>query len=327
MSSKNGLLFIYTETPLHVGCGEGLGAIDLPLQRERMSSLPVVPGSGIKGALREVFRRSKDPNEIDLFGPPPPEKNADSTSASTTRTGSSAPEHAGALTITDAKLLLLPIRTVYGGWAWATSPMILERLAREHHIAGRGEASWAKSLTDLARKLSPSPEGNPKALVFKKTPAIAPENHLILEDTLYDPIEDTAFTAPLLKFFEQAFPTCTTYDPLKTRLADQLVVLDDTELKHWAKYGTEIVTRVRIDNDTGTVADGALWTEESLPAESLLWATTIVHNSRRPKPSTTCDALMDALTKKLKENSRIFLGGDRTIGRGLCGINLLLGGQ
>jgi len=315
---KKGLLFLYVETPLHVGCGEGLGAIDLPLQRERMSDLPVVPGSGLKGALREAFRNSD--TEIDLFGPRPPDPKQSAASRE-------PPDHAGALSVTDAKLLLLPIRTVYGGWAWATSPMILERLAREHVVAGRGDPTWAAQLMAAARTLVDKIDNDAQALVFKNNPTIAPNHKLILEDTLY-----TAKAAPeapanaLCELLRSALPPCRTYQPIRDRIADQLVLLSDTELKFWAKHGTEITTRVRINENTGTVADGALWTEESLPAESLLWSVALISDSRKPNNNSNGATLMQHFANTLEAKSRIFLGGDRTIGRGLCGVNLIQGG-
>ena len=308
---ESALLFIYTETPLHVGSGAGLGAIDLPIQRERMSDLPVAPGSGLKGALREGFPRNDE--AIDLFGPEPPKKGTETRE----------PDHAGALVLTDARLLLFPIRTVYGGWAWATCPMILERLARDLEIAGWTRPTWADLTPD---------RDSTSALIFADKPPIAPDGkNLLLEDTLYSASRAPAPAGDaLVDFFRQALPSATSYDPTKTRLPAQLVLLTDEELKHWARRGTEVTTRVRIDDDTGAVAQGALWTEEALPAESLLWSLVQISGSRKkdrpdaPKADAPkADALYRALSKHLSERPRTFLGGDRTIGRGLCGLHLV----
>lgn len=310
--NETALLFLYTETPLHIGSGAGLGAIDLPIQRERMSNLPVAPGSGIKGALREAFRgtfrgREHDPT-IDLFGPEPPKKGADTE-----------PEHAGALALTDARLLLFPIRTVYGGWAWATCPMILERLARDLEITGKASPTWAG--------LRPN-TGDTDVLLFADKPAIAPDNtNLILEDTLYNAARaDEPAGKDLVEFLAAALPGAASYAPTRNRLAGQLVLLNDGELKHWAERGTEVTTRVRIDDNTGTVARGALWTEEALPAESLLWSLAHCSDSRKPRNGAEpirAAQLLTSLQNNLRP--RAFFGGDRTIGRGLCGLNLVTG--
>ena len=314
-STESALLFVYTETPLHVGCGEGLGSIDLPIQRERITGLPIAPGSGIKGALREVFRGHGDnDDEFALFGPAPPTKGANQ-----------APTHAGALSLTDARLLLLPIRTIYGGWAWATCPMILERLARDLEIAGHARPRWA-DLEALKSLNDPQVQNkNPQALTFDDAPSIAPDrNNLLLEDTLYS-VQRAApkdIAEELVRVLQEALPRQESYKPLKRRLAQQLVVLSDAELKHWAKHGTEVITRVRIDDESGTVVNGALWNEEALPSESLLWSLALVSPSRKPGEDRKAKELLGSLKEHL--HTRIFLGGDRTIGRGLCGLNLRL---
>ncbi len=321
------LLFFYTETPLHAGSGAGLGAIDLPLQRERMSDLPQVQGSGIKGALRELFRAPGQERseqrvlEEALFGPRPPDplKERSATNkdgASRSDPDPQAQEHAGALAVTDARLLLMPVRTAHGGWAWITSPLILQRLARDMTpVGGKQDApTWASLTTDSGT-----------ALVSTKDVVIASKDSLIIEDAQYE-IKPSAGVEALAKDLAACLPSAEVYAPIRTRLAGQLVVLSDEEMCYWAKHGTEVVTRVRIDDETGTVSDGALWTEEALPSESLLWSVVMMSNSRQrvgkgadPLRAAVLDAM---LSDELEQRARIFLGGDRTVGRGLVSVKL-----
>jgi CRISPR type III-B/RAMP module RAMP protein Cmr4 len=46
------MLYVYAETPLHAGSGRGLGGVDLPIQRERVTGYPIVQASSLKGKLR-----------------------------------------------------------------------------------------------------------------------------------------------------------------------------------------------------------------------------------------------------------------------------------
>jgi len=39
-------------TPLHIGAGQGLGHVDLPIVREAHTNFPYIPGTSLKGALR-----------------------------------------------------------------------------------------------------------------------------------------------------------------------------------------------------------------------------------------------------------------------------------
>ncbi len=98
------LYTLHALTPLHAGTGQGVGDIDLPVTRERATGLPFVPGSSVRGVLRDALGGRED--QAAVFGPDPRH----------------ASEFAGALSVTDARLLLFPVRSVAGTWAWATSP-------------------------------------------------------------------------------------------------------------------------------------------------------------------------------------------------------------
>lgn len=85
--------------------------------------MPTGPGSSLKGSLREVAGltlslKGGGPDKDllkKLFGP-------DTANAS---------EHAGSLIVGDANLLLLPVRSVAGTFAWVTSPYLLHRFFRD----------------------------------------------------------------------------------------------------------------------------------------------------------------------------------------------------
>lgn len=319
MRELSSLVFLYAETPLHAGSGAALGAVDLPVQRERMSNLPMVQGSGIKGALRAELngRKTEGWPQLDkaLFGREPPQKGR--------KEDENAEDKAGALSLLDARLLLLPVRTVWGGFAWVTSPMILQRFARDLEVAGLGVPAWQALQTD-----------DEKARVGTKS-TVAKGTSFIIEDLEYEAVADPMVDTLAAWLAENAVPKTPGYKPFADRLALQLAVVGDAEMKLLSERGTEVVTRVRIDNETGTVANGALWTEESLPAETLLWSLAFFAEERparasKDKPDTS-PALLDAtaLRKRVGEEAaamtRIRIGGDRTIGRGVVGLRLVEG--
>jgi len=51
-----------TRSGLHCGIGQGLSDIDLPTAKESVSGYPLVPGSSLKGVLRDRFE-SDDANK------------------------------------------------------------------------------------------------------------------------------------------------------------------------------------------------------------------------------------------------------------------------
>src|SRR5271157_5700625 len=50
------ILGLHAQTSLHPGSGTALGVIDLPVQRERHTLWPTIPGSALKGILRDAVR-------------------------------------------------------------------------------------------------------------------------------------------------------------------------------------------------------------------------------------------------------------------------------
>jgi CRISPR-associated protein Cmr4 len=306
------LLFLYAETPLHAGSGSALGAVDLPIQRERMSGLPMVQGSGVKGALRaELKPLLAELVHKALFGREAPSGEGSDQDD----------DKAGAIAVLDARLLLFPMRTVWGGFAWVTSPMVLERLARDLELTG-------ESVGETLAKLRPA---NSNTCLVAPASTIAKGNKVFLEDFEYDAKESEALKPLATWLGIHALPALACYDPFRTRLPTQLAVVADDELQFLASHATEVVTRIRIDEKTGTVADRALWTEEALPAESLLWSVVFVSDERPERakpgqqgksPTMDKDELHGELSDALRERPRIRLGGDRSVGRGIVGASL-----
>lgn len=306
------LASFYTLTPLHAGAGAGLGAIDLPLQRERMSGLPQLQGSGIKGAWREQarlqwFNDQDKPTLQALFGSEPP------------KTGDSAEAlQAGALSITDARLLLFPVRSARGGFAWLTCPLVLERLSRDLtllELAYPPENEGLRALLELQ---------DDRALVGKESRVVAGDR-VILEDLDYTATPSAVVDGLAAWLVNNALPEGLQVE----RLARQLVILSDAEFQQMTELRTEVVTRIRISPETHTVEQGALWTEEQLPAESLLYsAVRISKEWRAPKQEKTADSrsrdtlVQDFLTLA-KDRPVFHLGGDRTLGRGLVQVRLM----
>ena len=52
---KSKILYLFTRTPLHVGAGASVGAIDQPIIRERRTGFPIIPASSLKGTFADVW--------------------------------------------------------------------------------------------------------------------------------------------------------------------------------------------------------------------------------------------------------------------------------
>lgn len=58
--SNSKLYFVHCLTPVHIGSGQGVGLVDMPIMRERITEWPLLPGTSVKGVKREHFRQTKD---------------------------------------------------------------------------------------------------------------------------------------------------------------------------------------------------------------------------------------------------------------------------
>lgn len=294
------LLFLQAITGLHPGSGTALGLVDLPVQRERHTGWATIPGSSLKGILREVCRRStgkkgtgadSDQDLSIVFGPP--------TSA--------ASEHAGALAVSDARLLAFPVRSLRGVFAWVSCPAVLERLTRDLSLL-----SWLPPHPSIPRVL------DEHAVCRKDSPLLLPGGTMVLEEFEF---KHDASTDPekWLAWMAEVAP-----NEDGSRLGDHLVILSDNDFTYFVRYATEVVARVSLEYETKTVAKGALFYEEFLPPETIFYSLVLAENSRcRNKQDFKATQVMAYLRERLPAVMQV--GAGETIGKGLCATRLWSG--
>src|SRR5690606_20584602 len=124
MMLKKQILYLYAETPAHVGTGVGLGAVDMPIQREKHTAYPIIQASGVKGALRDTA-------ELDLGRDSQAVKSIFGAAS-----GDEGADFAGAMSPSDARILLFPVRALNGVFVWITSPIVLGRFVEETGLSG-----------------------------------------------------------------------------------------------------------------------------------------------------------------------------------------------
>jgi CRISPR-associated protein Cmr4 len=279
------LMFINALTAVHPGSGTALGVVDLPVQRERHTNWPTIAGTSLKGVLRaEAKNRGMQSDTLKaVFGP-------DTDNAA---------EHAGAIAFTDARLLAFPVRSLKGVFAWVTCPEVLSRLYRD------------LALTELAPAPSPPALGRSAAIVARGSP-LRQGDGLVLEEFAFDAVDGVEPIADWIA--NQAIEDAGS----KQRLRERLAVVDDDAFGHFAQHATEVTARIALDYETKTVREGALFYEEFLPPETLMYSVVLAERSRSKGKDMDASAVLGALAGLNLQTVQI--GAGETIGKGLCAL-------
>jgi CRISPR-associated protein Cmr4 len=292
MFAAKTMLYVYVETPLHAGSGRALGNVDLPIQRERVTGYPIVQASSLKGRLRAAGAAKKMPVLEVIFGP-------DTEHAS---------DHAGALSPGDAKILLFPVRSLAGVFAWTTSVEVLNRFRRDAAIVGI-EPAWETP------KAPEEEKGN--ALIGSS--ALKASDKIVLEEFTFTPDDSQAKTVQVIGewLVKHALPQTDEYDYWRKELPKRLVILPNDDFCDFVTFSTEVATRIKLNTETKTVdkETGALWTEEYLPTDTLLYAPLMATPPRRKDSDLKSGQDVLQAVKDLNL-ARVQLGGNETVGRG-----------
>ena len=292
---KTNIYYLHAISPLHVGVGQAVGVVDLPIMREKSTHLPIVPGTAFKGVLRDLFQgEDKEQKQLrqKLFG------------SDTVKTGEES--QSGAVVLGDARLLLLPVRSFVGVFAYVTCPFVLKQYAADCRRSGQKALPAIPTVAQDGAVMT-------GASVLKHTSAAGQPEKAYLEDldlTLTSGADEWA------AHFQQAFFA----DKEDELLAERLLIVHDDTFVFLAETATEVRARIRINDATGVVVDGALWYEENLPAESVLWGimgTTAVQAARQNE-----DDVLRELRHVVKPGYVMQIGGKATVGRGLVRVRL-----
>ena len=291
MTNQTALLLLTSETPLHAGAGQSVDGIDLPIQREVHTDWPCVFGSAVKGALRAHAEQRMEPKSTaitDLFGPDhggAQERNS---------------SHAGALLVGDATLLALPVRSLQSSFKWVTCPQALQRFARTAERLG-----LALTLPAISQPAPDKALGQGDAKLF-------------LEEFRFEQSPDACIGA-----LAKALAPLSGGALDEATLVQRLVVVHDDIFSFLARNATSVQPHIAIDSTTKTVKDGALWFEETLPPETLLYVPLTATASRRKGGALTAAQVLEQFEQLLPAGKNwLQLGGNETTGMGWCRVGI-----
>lgn len=320
------------ETSLHAGSGDDVGIVDLPIQREKHTSFPKIESSSLKGALREAFEFYADSKDqkfeawekpdvmvhrlfgLDDSGLKTPKANKlkdyfkyKLENSEETKEGH---DRAGCIAFTDARLLLFPVKSMKGVFVWITCPKVLNKFA--------SDLSYCEVTLETLNKVKSLNVSEGQAVVSSSAPLVS-DDSIVLEEFAFS----STINEDVNAFAKELADTIYASDELaywKSLLPQNLVLLNDTDFRDFTVMSTEVITRTKIDNETGTVAEGALFTEEYLPNESVMYTAILTSDEygKKPNKQLKAAAVMNEVAGKIEEHIKHFqLGGNATLGKGI----------
>jgi CRISPR-associated protein Cmr4 len=271
MATKSIVLGLLAETFIHPGSGQTEGAIDLPVAREAATDYPFIAGSSLKGALLDLARQSTGDDEKQkqnaVFG---------------------ERDSAGKLLVSDARLLLLPVRSLNSSYKWVTCPHLLERLRR-----------------DLKRGLGRDAALDATPATRQYLGAGVGSGALFLEERTFD--HGGPIPAELITVLSRLIG----HQETQQRLAHQVVILHDADFAWFARYGLAIQARNVLDETKKTSKN--LWYEETLPPDTLMYALL----------SERGGGAVDYVIALFDPRPYLQVGGNETVGQGWFAVTCI----
>ena len=265
-----------------------MNVVDLPVQRERHTQWPTVPASTLKGVLRSSHQAADQEWVQAAFGS---ESNNDNANA-------------GAISVSDARIIAFPVRSLKGIFAWTTCPAILDRLRRDLTIAKYPPIEFS----DFSRV-----SGN-QILCPKDSPLLIKHSQMLLEEFDFERVGDDQGLGNWIaehSVIDQA---------TANRIQSHIVVLPDDAFGYFVRHATEVSARIALDSETRTVKKGALFWEEHLPPETIFYALISSTNSRRETYRAKATDIIQRICNETSTTLQI--GGNSTLGKGLCAVRI-----
>jgi CRISPR-associated protein Cmr4 len=263
------IIGLLAETYIHPGTGQVAGAIDLPVARERTTQYPFIPGSSMKGTLLDSARSNGLAEETDwLFG---------------------KQDNAGQVLVSDARLLLLPVRSLTRSYVWLTCPYLIERFRRDAKRAGTGI-----DVPDIA------PPPDDKVLTTDN-------GDIFLEERQF------SVQGPPPTGLANAIGALIPPGATRKRLDGQLAVVTDDAFKWFAQYALPVQARNVLDEKTKTSKN--LWYEEALPPDTLMYFLI----------GERTDAAAAKIAAHLAGRRYLQTGGNETVGQGWFAVQRIGG--
>jgi len=266
--------------PIHIGAGGyRLGRVDNTIVRDPATDVPKIPGTSVAGVMRAFAKIVKERDEK-RTDKEKKLKNVDIEKVFGTE------DNKGVLHFYDGQIIFFPVSSIQGT-VWITTKDLLEY--------------WFGEIKDEnGEKIKIPDEIDDKSYVIKGIDTDKSLNlgWLLLEVKKVENGKEVVLPSEIDKWVKR------------------IVVVSDKLFSHIVNDGLEVRTSVRIDPETGTAAEGALFTYEAIPRGTVFGFEISVDNAfakQRDKNANVVDDTINAVSQYMKN---LGIGGMGTRGFG-----------
>jgi CRISPR-associated protein Cmr4 len=196
------------------------------------------------------------------------------------------------------------VRSLSSQFKWVTCPAALERLNLDRQRFGFNKISLdALSLSKM------------QAITHSTQPSSSTESLYLEEYRFNSKGQDLDKVLQLLK------PLLSS-DYTQTQLDQQLVIVSNDDFSYLVQHATPVNAHIAIESETKTVRTGALWYEETLPPETVLYVGITAVNARSSDclPEWQARKVLSVLLDIFEAYPWLQIGGNATVGMGWCAI-------
>jgi len=243
--NNNKKYFGITLDPVHIGAGGyRLGAVDNTIVRDPATDVPKIPGTSLAGVIREFSTLYQMENDSECKT-----KTSDRDKRNSAETKIKKyfgdENNQGMIRFHDAQILFFPVSSTQGT-VWITTKDLLEYWFGEVSDDNGEKIKIPENVEDKAYALKGI---DPKPLNL---------GWLLLNVQNYDSGKEITIPSKMKEFLKK------------------IVIVSDKLFSHLVNDNLEVRTSVRIDPNTGTAAQGALFTYEAISRGTVLGFEIII---------------------------------------------------
>lgn len=279
------IIYVKALTPVHAGAGDGLESVDMPIQREKHSNIPKIEASSLKGSIKHALY-----NKIRIEYKSEIEYKTKREELYTIFGPEEKEIYSSSIGFTDVKMLFFPVKSATDIFKLVTCPYVIKR--------------WIQDLK----------------LIFKNDFKSLDENRLDIDVNSGEFLNNNEDKLILEEYIFEKGPGCIgkelleVFESIKGLDVNRIVILNDTDFIDLVTMYTEIITRNKIDVETGAAKGNRLFTEEYLPSETIMYFLVLGAPSFNEKNENTSKQVLEYFNNNVEEVFQV--GGDATIGKG-----------